>query len=68
MADIEMTDRTGQLPTLKDVEQAKQAVMVAITKIGDLPPMLGIEMPNILRCLGVAEHVIRRVEEAKSGS
>ena len=56
-----MEDVTGQLPSLEDVERAKSAVMCILgpTWMLKLPPQAAVEMPNVLRCLRVAEAVIR---------
>ena len=50
--------------TLEDVERAKDAVRSAIPKIKELPPRLGVEMTNILRCLELADFMLRYSKDA----
>lgn len=65
MTDIEFTDMTNRLPTARDVDDAIQAVTRGVIKISSLPPELGVNLPNILRCLRVAEAVIKKVNSDK---
>lgn len=62
-----MTDRTGSLPTLEDVERAQGAIRAAAVKdimqITQVSPELAVELPNVLRCLELAEAVLRRAQE-----
>lgn len=52
-------DKTGELPTKEDFETAiitvKRAMTVSVLK---LPPELGVELGNILRCLAVGYKAI----------
>ena len=64
MPDIEVVDLTGALPSLKDVERAITAVKgAAVRDILTLPPDLAIEVANIIRCLALAKHVLKRKAE-----
>lgn len=56
---IEEIDTTGKMPTVKDVEEAEQAVKSLITKIATVPPEIAVQLPNILRCLQVAKATLR---------
>lgn len=63
MADIEIEDRTGSLPSSNDVNEAIAVISKFVT-IGmmKLPPELAVQMPNILRCLKVAKTLIEYKE------
>lgn len=63
----EMKDVTGELPTLEDVQEARKVVRQCMVKISELPPLLAVNLPNIDRCLTVAEQLIRVVEAKKAG-
>ena len=63
---IEQEDVTGRLPSVRDVEEAKNAVVGAFRSIGSLPPELAVQLPNILRCLEIAEFILTRAEREDS--
>ncbi len=60
---IEIRDLTGRLPTLDDVARAKKACEDAFLNIAHLPPALGVEIPNILRCLTVTGATLKHLRK-----
>lgn len=63
MADIEMVDKTGQLPTQKDFDDALEAISSAMLGgITKLPPELALSMPVIHRCLKAGRAVFAKIE------
>lgn len=56
-----VVDRTGEPPSLEDVVEARAAVasLMLVHDILKLPPMLGVQLPNIDRCLAVVELALR---------
>jgi hypothetical protein len=47
-----MIDKTGEPPTIEDVQEAIVTIQEAMTRnFLALPPKLAVELGNILRCL-----------------
>lgn len=51
-----MIDKTGEPPSQRDFDDAIEAVKISLIRdVTKLPPELGVNMPNILRCLRFGE-------------
>ena len=62
MNDIEITDRTGQLPTQADFDEAIKVVgKYLVHGITELPPELGVSMAVILRCLQAGKAIFKQL-------
>lgn len=67
MSDIDFVDKTNALPSQQDFDDAIQAVnRSAIRNITQLPPELGVNMPNILRCLKAGKAIFLAIEKNES--
>ena len=69
MPDIEIIDRTNQLPTVAEFDEALQAVGDALIKdIANVPPYLGIHLALVHRCLKVGRAFICELDKRGGNS
>ncbi len=62
---IEFEDKTGRVVSLEGVLEAKAAALKLMLHITTLPPAMGVQIPNIVRCLTEMEAVKEAVEKRK---
>ena len=68
MSDVEFTDKTGQLPTQQDFDDALDSVGKALVgKIHELPPDLAVNLAVIHRCLKAGKALFAAIEKKKHG-
>ena len=60
---VEFKDNTSKLPSTQDVDDAISAIQGCLGKITSLPSELGVNIPNILRCLKVTKIIIERNQD-----
>lgn len=60
---MEFVDKSREPPSPEDIQRARLAVETAIVRhIMDVPPVLAVELANILRCLKVFEVIAKHAK------
>lgn len=64
---MQMVDRTGMPSTEADYDEAIAAVTDALVRsIAALPPMLAVQLPNVIRCLKQGKSLTAIAERARA--